>query len=105
MQDPNDHLIFSDDMSFGEKDAFWQIIYQKIKKGVKKKYSFSIIFHLDEDGLENEEGYSIIIKKEDYGTFLRNYLLWSEELERYETCSEVKTLINEFEKWTQKNIS
>jgi hypothetical protein len=105
MQDPQDNLIFSDDMSFEDKDSFWQIIYQKIKKGVKKRYSFVIIFHLDEEGLDNDEGYSIIIKKEDYGTFLNNFLLWSEQLERYETCGEAKSLINEFETWTKTNIS
>jgi hypothetical protein len=105
MQDPQDNLIFSDDMSFDEKDTFWKIIFQKIKKGVKKRYSFVIIFHLDEEGLDNDDGYSIIIKKEDYGTFLNNFLLWSEELERYETCGEVKTLIKEFETWTKANIS
>lgn len=105
MEDPQDSLIFSDDMSFEEKDAFWQIIYQKVKKGVKKRYSFVIIFHLDEGGLDNEEGFSMIIKKDDYGTFLNNYLLWSEDLERYETCGETKSLINEFETWTKTNIS
>lgn len=105
MQDPKDNLIFSDDMPFEEKDSFWQIIYKKIKKGVEKRHSFSIVFHLDEAGLDNEDGYSIIIRKEDYGTFLNNYLLWSEDLERYETCAEIKTLIKEFKQWTQENIS
>ncbi len=31
--------------------------------------------------------------------------MWSEDHERYETCAEVKTLINEFEQWEKKNIS
>jgi hypothetical protein len=105
MYNPQENLIFSDDMSFEEKDNFWKIVYQKIKKGIKKKYSFVIIFHLDSGGLDNEDGYSVIIKKEDYGNFLRNFLLWSEELERYEICGEIKTLIKEFETWIKTNIS
>ena len=103
--DQDDYKIaFGDEMSHEEKDAFWEIIFEKISKAVLKKHSFAIIFHLSEGGLQNDEGYSLIIKKDDYGIFLKNYLMWSEDLERYETCAEVKTLIKEFEQWEQ-NIS
>jgi hypothetical protein len=103
--DQNDYkIVFGDEMSHEEKDAFWEIIYEKISKAVKKRHLFSIIFHLSENGLQDEDEYSLIIKKDDYGIFLKNYLLWSEEQERYETCAEVKSLINEFEQW-EKNIS
>lgn len=92
-----------DDMSFEEKDQFWSLIYRKISKAVKNKHSFTLIFHLDEMGLDNDDGYSVVIQKKDYETFLNNYLLWSEELERYETCMEVKDLINEYKQW-EKNL-
>ncbi len=105
MDEKDYQIVFGDDMSHEEKDAFWEILYDKISKAVRKKHSFAIIFHLSDNGLEDPEGYSIIIKKEDYLIFLKNYLMWSEDHERYETCAEVKTLINEFEQWEKKNIS
>lgn len=92
------------DMPFEEKDQFWQLVYSKISKAVKKKYDFTIIFHMDEQGLENPEGYSVIVRKDDYDTFLKNFLLWSEDLERYETCIEVQSLIKELEQWKKTNI-
>jgi hypothetical protein len=103
--DHKDHqIVFGDDMSHEEKDAFWEIVYEKISKAVRKRHSFAIIFHLSEKGLDDKDGYSLIIKKDDYAVFLKNYLMWSEDLERYETCAEVKSLIKEFEQWEQNII-
>ena len=96
-------IDFSDDLPFDEKDKFWTLIYDKVSVAVKKKHDFTIIFHLDEKGLEDDEGYSIIIKKDDYEVFLRNFLMWSEDLERYEICSEVKKIIQKLEKWKAQN--
>ena len=96
-------IDFSDDLPFDEKDKFWTLIYDKVSVAVKKKHDFTIIFHLDEKGLEDDEGYSIIIKKDDYEVFLRNFLMWSEDLVRYEICSEVKKIIQKLEKWQAQN--
>lgn len=104
MNEKDYKIFFGDDMSYEEKSSFWEILYEKISKAVKRKHLFVIIFSLSENGLQDEEGYSIIIKKDDYLIFLKNYLMWSEEHERYETCAEVKTLINELEQWEKKNI-
>lgn len=97
-------ISLDDDMPFDEKDRFWNLIYDKVSNAVKKKHTFAIIFHTDEGGLDNEEGYSIIIRKEDYEIFLKNFLLWSEDLERYEICSEVKKLQNKLKKWNLETI-
>ena len=97
-----EEVIFNDGMSFEERDNFWQIIYAKVSKAVKNRHLFSILFHLEEEGMDNEEGHSVIIQMNDYPTFLNNYLIWSEDLERYETCAEVKTLIKELEKWKEE---
>ena len=59
---------------------------------------------MDEEGLENDEGYSVIIKKDDYEIFLRNFLMWSEDLERYEICYDAKKLIEELEIWKDQNF-
>lgn len=98
-----ENRIFPDEMSFEEKDLFWNILYVKVSEAVEKRLDFSIIFSLSESGLSDPEGYSIIIHKDDYGLFLKNYLLWSEENERYEICLEVKKLIKELETWKIRN--
>jgi hypothetical protein len=93
-----------DDLPFEEKDRFWNLIYEKVSIAVIKKHSFAIIFNMDEEGLENDEGYSIIIRKDDYEIFLKNFLLWSEELERYEICSDVKKIQSKLKKWKLETI-
>ena len=92
-------VTLDDDLPFEEKDRFWSLIYDKVSKAVRKRHSFTIVFHMDEEGLENDEGYSVIIKKDDYEIFLRNFLMWSEDLERYEICYDAKKLIEELEIW------
>lgn len=96
---------FSDDLPFDEKDKFWNLIYDKVSVAVNKKYDFTIVFHLEERGLDDDEGYSIIIKKEDYEVFLKNFLMWSEQLERYEICSEAKKIIQKLQKWQNQNLN
>ena len=56
-------VTLDDDLPFEEKDRFWSLIYDKVSKAVRKRHSFTIVFHMDEEGLENDEGYSVIIKK------------------------------------------
>lgn len=97
-------VTLDDDLPFDEKDKFWSLIYDKVSKAVRKRHSFTIVFHMDEEGLENEEGYSIIISKDDYEVFLGNFLKWSEGLERYEICSDVKKLIEKLEIWKNQNF-
>jgi len=97
-------LTLDDDLPFEEKDHFWTLLYDKVSKAVRKRHSFTIVFHMDENGLEDDEGYSVIIKKDDYEVFLRNFLMWSEELERYEICSEAKKSIEELEIWKNQNF-
>jgi hypothetical protein len=46
----------------------------------------------------------VIIRKDDYEIFLRNFLMWSEDLERYEICSDVKKLIEQLETWKNQNF-
>jgi hypothetical protein len=94
-----DSFNFKDEMTFEEKDLFWNLLYGKVSDAVRRKIDFTIVFHLSEKGLEDEEGYSIIIHKDDYQMFLKNFLLWSEENERYEVCLETKKLLKELESW------
>jgi hypothetical protein len=89
-----------DDISFEERDKVWSLIYSKILEAIKKRQNFAILFSgaLKEKG----EGYSAIITDDQYQILLENFLLWSEEQERYEICLEVKKLIKELEQWKKK---
>jgi hypothetical protein len=100
MEDQSDY-IYDDGIPFSEKDQFWEVLYGKIVKAIQNKYSFIVIFQLEDLGVFTGEDYTVIVKKEDYMKFLKNFLLWSEKLERYEVCSEVKSLIQELEKWQE----
>ncbi len=95
---------FSDDLSFEEKDKFWEIIYAQVSKAILKKQDYTVIFQIDDQEVGGE-GYSIIIEKQNFELFLKNFMLWSEELERYEICSKVKKQIQKLKKWNSKTTS
>ena len=95
---------FSDDLSFEEKDKFWEIIYAQVSKAILKKQDYTVIFQIDDQEVGGE-GYSIIIEKQNFELFLKNFMLWSEELERYEICSKVKKQIQKLKKWNSKTTN
>jgi hypothetical protein len=91
-----------DNIPFEERDKIWNLIYEKISEAVKRKQNFAILFSTLVGGKE-EEGYSAIITKDQYDLLLRNFLMWSEEQERYELCVEINKVIKELETWIEKN--
>ena len=91
-----------DDIPFEEKDKIWNIIYEKISEAVVKRQNFAILFSTAVGGNE-KEGYSAIITDDQYEILLKNFLMWSEEQERYEICIEVNKIIKELESWKKKN--
>jgi|GEM_PF-6346541 len=100
----NKAFWFSDDLSFEEKDKFWQIIYAQVSKAISKKNDYTVIFQIDDQDVGGE-GYSIIIERQNFDLFLKNFLLWSEQLERYEICSEVKKQIQKLKKCNPKTLN
>lgn len=91
-----------DDVPFEEKDKIWNLIYEKISEAVKKRQNFAILFSTLVGGNE-EEGCSAVITKDQYEILLRNFLMWSEEQERYELCTEINKVIKQLESWIEKN--
>lgn len=89
-----------DDISFEERDKIWSLIYIKVSEAVDRKERFAILFSTMVGG-NYEKGYSAIITQDQYETLLNNFLLWSEENERYELCIEVKEKINKLKQWTE----
>ncbi len=100
----NSNFSFSDDLSFEEKDKFWSIIYSQVSKAITKKQDYTIIFQIDDQEVGGE-GYSIIIERQNFDLFLKNFLLWCEELERYEICADVKKQIQKLKKWNLKTTN
>jgi len=90
-------MEIQDDMTPEEMDILWGKIYKSISKSIDKGESYSIIMAFNEllgsSSFKNPEDYSITIEKDQYLIFLKNYLMWSEKNERYETCIEIKNYI------------
>jgi len=92
--DPEDLYYEEEDTPFEEKDRIWGLLYDKISEAIEKKQNFAIIFSgLIKEKDEIGEGYSAIITEDQYEHLLRNYLLWCEDLERYEMCEEINKTI------------
>lgn len=87
-----------DDIPFEEKDRIWSLIYEKVSEAVKRRQDFAILFSTLVGGNE-EEGYSAIITKDQYQILLQNFLMWSEEQEKYELCVEINKVIKQLESW------
>lgn len=88
-----------DDVPFEEKDRIWSLLYEKISEAVEKKQNFAILFSgLIKEKDEIGEGYSAIITDDQYEALLRNYLIWCEDLERYEKCEEINRTIKKIKK-------
>jgi hypothetical protein len=96
----NDHI--EDDIPFEEKDRIWNLLFEKISEAVRRRQNFAILFSTTVGG-NLDEGYSAIITDNQYQILLENFLMWSEEQERYELCLETKKLIKELESWKKKN--
>ena len=96
----NDNI--EDAIPFDEKDKIWNTIYEKVSGAIKKKQNFAILFSTT-TGENKEEGYSAIITDDQYEVLLQNFLMWSEEQERYEICIEINKTIKELESWKKKN--
>lgn len=92
--------IEGDDIPFEERDKIWSLIYTKVSEAVDRKERFAILFSTMVGG-NYEKGYSAIITQDQYEVLLNNFLLWSEENERYELCIEVKEKINKLKQWTE----
>lgn len=91
--------IYSEDyMNSEEGEKFWGLIYEKISSAVNKGHTYAVLFGFGElignpELDDSEEGYSLIIEKDQYSNFLENYLIWCEGLEMYEKCMDVKSLL------------
>lgn len=82
-----------------EKIIIWDLIYKNVSESIKKRQNFAILFSTSDE----EEGVSAIITKDQYLPLIENYLLISQEQEKYEICREVNKIITELKSWIGKN--
>ena len=79
------------------KKAIWSEIYSSVKKAILNGESAALILEYSykspENSNESKTG-GFTLEKEQFSTFLNNYLIWSEVEELYEDCSEIKKTID-----------
>lgn len=92
-----------EEIPFEERDRIWNLLYQKISEAIQRKQNFAVLFSGTLEGEKSEEGYSAIITEDQYEILLQNFLIWSEEQERYEICTEVNKIIKELKSWKKMN--
>lgn len=101
MYDPP--LPFKELLQFEDKDRFWELFRKKITEAVKQRYSFAVLFTMDQDSVL-VPSYSIIIEKKDYEKFLVNCQLWNEQTENYEVCGQIKKTLQLLKKWKTQDL-
>jgi len=101
MYDPP--LPFKEVLQFEDKDRFWELFRKKITEAVKQRYSFAVLFTMDQDSVL-VPSYSIIIEKKDYEKFLVNCQLWNEQTENYEVCGQIKKTLQLLKKWKTQDL-
>ena len=86
-----------------ERDHLWTKIYGTLKKSIDNREDFSIIMAFNEligsDSFKDPDEYSLVIQRDQYHIFMENFLIWSESMERYELCIEVKNYIEILSEW------
>lgn len=101
MYDPP--LPFKEVLQFEDKDRFWELFRKKITEAVKQRYSFAVLFTMDQDSAL-VPSYSVIIEKKDYEKFLVNCQLWNEQTENYEVCGQIKKTLQLLKKWKTQDL-
>jgi len=102
MYDPP--LPFKEVLQFEDKDRFWELFRKKITEAVKQRYSFAVLFTMDQDSVL-VPSYSVIIEKKDYEKFLVNCQLWNEQTENYEVCGQIKKTLQLLKKWKTQDLN
>jgi hypothetical protein len=83
------------------EDQLWEMMYQKVSESIEKKQDFAFLL-FSESG-KNPKSFSIVLTKDQYEIILENFLQKSEELEKFELCSEINKKIKELQSWKEKN--
>lgn len=77
----------------------WELIYLKIRRAIENKNTFCVMFTMGLPQVPWEDKYSMIIIHNEYIPLLKSYLSLCEEMEEYETCSNIKESIEKYKIW------
>jgi len=81
-----------------DKDTFWKILYESVKKAIDNCETTATIFQVESETPEGSEITSITLNENQFDILLENYLHYSEKNEDYEKCIEIKEVIEEYKK-------
>ena len=98
------HPPFKEALQFKDKDRFWELFREKVTEAVERRYSFAVLFTMDQCSNLDGPNYSVIIEKKDYEKFLVNCQLWNEQIENYEMCGQIKKTLQLLKKWKNQNL-
>ncbi len=79
-----------------DKSSFWKMMYEKVKESVRDEKSYAVILEFKENSSESDEMVevtSFMLDEDQFYPLLENYLIFCERLEEYETCIEIKQLM------------
>lgn len=83
------------------EDQLWEMMYQKVSESIEKRQDFAFLL-FSEKGERISKSFSIVLTKDQYEIILENFLQRSEELEKFELCSEISKKIKELQLWKEK---
>jgi len=96
-----DHYSLDDllDLTRNDRDGFWLMMYQKIKLAIQSGEDRATIFEITEEKPDDLiEVTSIVLDDNQFLAFLENFMVFSEQNEEYERCSEIKSIIEDYKK-------
>jgi hypothetical protein len=74
-------------------------MYERVKLAIRSGEEKALIFEIAEEKPEDMvEVTSLLLDDIQFIPFLENFLSFSEEIEEYERCSEIKSLIEEYKR-------
>lgn len=79
-----------------DKDSFWKILYESVKKAIEKQEETAVIFQVVSKDPDGSEITTITLSENQFTPLLQNYLYYSEINENYEKCIEIKAVIEEY---------
>ena len=80
-----------------DKAGFWSMMYEKVRDAIEYDLDHAVILEFKESTSESDEMVevtSFILDSIQFYQFLENYLIFCESEEDFETCIDVKRLID-----------
>jgi hypothetical protein len=99
--DMKDGYSLEDLLSLTRKDkaSFWKMMFERVKDSISLDLDYAVILEFKENVAESDEMVevtSLLLDDNQFYPFLENYLIFCEEEENYEECSDIKNTIEQY---------